>query len=51
MVRPSLFSGEAAMVISTKVNLAHRSRRAIWLLGLAILLAILTSLAMAQVNM
>ena len=33
-------------MISTKVNLAHRSRRAIWLLGLAIV----ASLAMAQVN-
>src|SRR5882672_8274957 len=50
MVRPSLFSGEAAMMISTKVNLAHRSRRATRLLDLAILLAIVAGLAMAQVN-
>jgi tripartite-type tricarboxylate transporter receptor subunit TctC len=46
MARPPLFSGEADVMILTKVNLAHRLRRATWLLGLAIV----ASLAMAQVN-
>src|SRR5690349_18159082 len=46
MARPSLFSAEAAVIRSIQVNLAKRSRRAIWLLGLAIAI----SFAMAQVN-
>src|SRR5437762_14061368 len=45
MARPSLFRG-AAMMKSTNVNWAHRSRRATLSLGLAIV----ACLAIAQVN-